>query len=102
MEQEFAGLAALYAVIELSKHFVNKSKKHECDLGPKPAAQLESLFKAHDQYDESGRLKWHIPVSLMQETRQILEQVRLGNTQHETIIDLLERIDRHTENDQTR
>ncbi len=91
MEQpELAGIAALYAVIELVKFFISKSKNGGCGLTALQAAQLENLDKLHNQYDESGRLKWHIPVSLISETSETATGMKRA-------IDLLNRIDRHTE-----
>ncbi len=98
MEQpELAGIAALYAVIELVKFFISKARNSTGGLTAEQAAQLENLHRLHNQYDESGRLKWHVPVSLVTQSDATLAMVVELKTQIARAIDLLKRIDGHTE-----
>ena len=98
MEQpELAGIAALYAVIELVKFFISKSKNGGCGLTALQAAQLANLDKLHNQYDESGRLKWHVPVSLIAQSDETVAGINTLKERAAKMIDLLTRIDRHTE-----
>ena len=77
MDKEIAGIAALYAVIELVKFAANIMKdKRECILSNDNQKKLDDLHEWHNHTDDEGRKSWYVPKHLHSEQERIVEMLR--------------------------
>ncbi len=75
--QQIVGLAALYAVIEIIKFMVEKSRaKEPAPFTAKNQAMMNDLHQWHSRTDDDGRLLWYTPKHIHTEQERMVEMLR--------------------------
>ena len=102
--QQIAGLAALYAVIEVVKFFLNlRHDRGECILSSENQKKLDDLHDWHNIVDDDGRRLWYVPRHIGLDQKKIVEMLRdISHTQELTarlLSELIDKVERNARRD---